>query len=165
MALGELKNGMGPDAYAIYQQAVASVMERVHPVGSLYMSASPTSPAELFGGTWEQIKDMFILAAGDTYAAGSTGGEAAHTLTENELPYIDGSWQTFVVNSHMIDGVSGHAYGGSASKSIKVNGVSSYESDVYVANAEYIYGFKFGQNVPHNNMPPYIAMYIWRRIA
>lgn len=150
---------------ALLTQHTKDTLLAAYPVGSLYMSTEATSPASLFGGAWEQIKDRFILAAGDTYAAGSTGGEAKHTLTENELPYIDGSWQTFVVNGHMIDGVSGHAYGGSASKSIKVNGVSSYESDVYVANAEYIYGFKFGQNVPHNNMPPYLTAYIWRRIT
>jgi hypothetical protein len=130
-----------------------------------WFSDDPTSPASFIGGTWEQIKDRFILAAGDTYAAGSTGGEATHTLTENELPYIDGAWQTFVVNRHVFDGVSGHAYGSTALKEIIVNGVSSYESNTYSAFAGYLYGFKFGQNVPHNNMPPYLTAYIWKRIA
>ena len=51
-----------------------------------WASNDPTSPASFIGGTWEQIKDRFILAAGDTYAAESTGGEETHTLTENELP-------------------------------------------------------------------------------
>lgn len=41
MALGELKNGIGPDAYAIYQQVLAAVVERDHPVGSLYISENP----------------------------------------------------------------------------------------------------------------------------
>ena len=57
-----------------------------YPVGAIYISTDATSPAGLFGGTWEQIKDTFFLAAGDTYAAGSTGGEATHTLSENEMP-------------------------------------------------------------------------------
>nr|DAY61318.1 MAG TPA: hypothetical protein [Caudoviricetes sp.] len=48
MALGELKNGIGPDAYAIYQQVLAAVVERDHPVGSLYISENATSPAELY---------------------------------------------------------------------------------------------------------------------
>lgn len=130
-----------------------------------WASDDPTSPASFIGGTWEQIKDRFILAAGDTYAAGSTGGEATHTLTENELPYIDGTWQTFVVNRHSFDGVNGHAYGATALKEIIVNGVSSYESNTYSASTGYLYGFKFGQNVPHNNMPPYLTAYIWKRIA
>ena len=143
----------------------AALLNYAYPVGSLYMSAESTSPASIVGGTWEQIKDRFILAAGDTYAAGSTGGEATHPLTENELPYIDGTWQTFVVNRHAFDGVSGHAYGSTALKEIIVNGVSSYESNTYSAFAGYLYGFKFGQNVPHNNMPPYLTAYIWKRIA
>ena len=62
------------------------LLDKLYPVGCIYQSAKATSPAELFGGTWEQIKDRFILAAGDTYAAGSTGGEATHTLTVNEMP-------------------------------------------------------------------------------
>lgn len=147
------------------EAAKRAALLAANPVGKLWASDDPTSPASIVGGTWEQIKDRFILAAGDTYAAGSTGGEATHTLTENELPYIDGEWQTFVVNRHSIDGVSGHAYGSTASKGILVNGVSSYESEVYNATAEYGYGFKFGQNAPHNNMPPYLTAYIWRRIA
>ena len=52
------------------------VIGMIYPVGSIYMSVNATSPASLFGGTWEQLKDRFLLAAGDTYAAGSTGGEA-----------------------------------------------------------------------------------------
>ena len=44
-----------------------------YPVGSIYLSINSTSPDELFGGTWEQIKDTFLLACGDTYAAGIYG--------------------------------------------------------------------------------------------
>lgn len=51
-----------------------------------WVSPDPTSPAELFGGMWERIKDRFVLAAGDSYKAGATGGEAEHELTLTELP-------------------------------------------------------------------------------
>lgn len=57
-----------------------------YPVGSLYWSSSSTSPASLFGGTWTQVKDKFCLAAGNSYAVGSTGGETTHLLTLAELP-------------------------------------------------------------------------------
>lgn len=58
-----------------------------HPVGSLYWTASTENPATTFGGgTWTQIKDKFILAAGDTYSNGATGGSATVTLTENQIP-------------------------------------------------------------------------------
>ena len=60
--------------------------ELIYPVGSLYLSAVDTDPGVLFGGTWERIRDRFLLAAGTAYGAGTTGGEAAHALTENELP-------------------------------------------------------------------------------
>ena len=63
-----------------------ALLNAIYPVGSIYMSVNSTSPATLFGGTWERIKDRFLLAAGDAYAAGGTGGEATHTLTEGEMP-------------------------------------------------------------------------------
>lgn len=66
------------------------LLRSVYPVGAIYMSVSNINPATLFGfGTWEQIKDRFLLAAGDTYAAGSIGGEAEHILTEEEMPAHD----------------------------------------------------------------------------
>ena len=58
----------------------------IYPVGSIYLSVNSTNPQYLFGGIWEQIKDRFLLGAGDSYYAGSTGGEAMHTLTQNEMP-------------------------------------------------------------------------------
>lgn len=67
---------------------IEDIINIVYPVGSIYMSVNSTSPASLFGGTWERIKDRFLLASGDTYSAGSTGGEAQHTLTNNMPPYL-----------------------------------------------------------------------------
>lgn len=65
----------------------AAVVDLIYPVGSIYMSVASTSPATLFDGTtWEQLKDKFLLGAGDTYTAGDTGGNASHTLTTSEMP-------------------------------------------------------------------------------
>ena len=64
----------------------------VYPVGSLYWSSNNTDPGTLFGGTWQQIKDMFVLAAGDSYSVNSTGGEKTHTLTIDEIPSHDHSF-------------------------------------------------------------------------
>lgn len=58
----------------------------VYPVGSIYISVNSTSPASLFGGTWEILNDVFLLAAGSYANAGTFGGEAAHTLTVDEMP-------------------------------------------------------------------------------
>lgn len=62
------------------------LLDYCYPVGSLYWSKNATNPGTLFGGTWTQVKDKFVLAAGDSYEAGSTGGEASHKLTTNEMP-------------------------------------------------------------------------------
>lgn len=162
MALGELKNGIGPDAYAIYQQVLAAVVERDHPVGSLYISENPTSPAELYGGTWEQIKDSFILAAGDTYAAGSTGGEANHKLANNEMPS-----HTHIVTTYYNYGWNvkvglelGETF--TSSNHVNITGSQSFGTNT---GRGYLGTNASGGDKPHNNMPPYIAAYIWRRVA
>lgn len=61
-------------------------MDDVYPVGSIYMSVNATDPGKMFGGTWQRIKERFMLGCGDTHTAGTTGGEFSHTLTFNELP-------------------------------------------------------------------------------
>ena len=58
----------------------------IYPVGSIYISVNSTNPSVYFGGSWEQIKDRFLLACGDTYNNGIFGGEAKHKLTVNEMP-------------------------------------------------------------------------------
>lgn len=161
MALGELKNGIGPDAYAIYQQVLAAVVERDHPVGSLYISAEATSPASLFGGTWEQIKDRFILAAGDTYAAGSTGGSPTHTH------YVSGNAAIGVTQNTT-------AYDSSGAKISE-----EFPIGLFAHTHEYDYVFDSGNAFystmscvktkgnanERSNMPPYITVYVWKRIA
>lgn len=164
MALGELKNGIGPDAYAIYQQVLAAVVERDHPVGSLYISENATSPAELYGGTWEQIKDRFILAAGDTYAAGSTGGEEKHTLIESELPYLRGSISAHAGSNPNLASMW-YSADGVFKNSIKWSGHVKPQTATYTdAESIKIVLFEAGNDQPHNNMPPYITKYVWQRI-
>ena len=70
----------------------------VYPVGSIYWSSNNTNPGTLFGGTWTQIKDKFILAAGDSYSNGATGGAATVTLTVSNMPS----------HSHTIGGSTGN---------------------------------------------------------
>ena len=62
------------------------LLNLVYPVGSIYLSSKNTNPGTLFGGTWVQIKDRFILAAGDSYSNGATGGAATVTLTVSNMP-------------------------------------------------------------------------------
>lgn len=162
MALGELKNGIGPDAYAIYQQVLAAVVERDHPVGSLYMSENPTSPAELYGGTWERIEGRFIMGASDTYPEGSTGGEAEHALTESELPNVTGRFD-FQSDGNSQGIVTG-AYGVFSLGQMSIGGFRPNNKIDESGCARQII-MSFDSNSPHNNLPPYIAVYIWRRVA
>ena len=71
------------DASSIYYK----LMKLIYPVGSLYWSSKSTNPAALFGGTWVQIKDRFVLACGDTYkTVDETGGESSVTLSVDNMP-------------------------------------------------------------------------------
>lgn len=151
MALGELKNGIGPDAYAIYQQVLAAVVERDHPVGSLYISESPTSPAELYGGTWERIEGKFIMGASDAYPAGSTGGSKSVILKQSNLPS-----GKFRVISDSGEGI-GITTGSLASGTRRFYGIGGAEPYPYVNLG--------GNDSPVNTIPPYYSMYIWRRVA
>ena len=121
-----------------------------YPVGSIYLSTAETSPASLFGGTWEILNDVFLLAAGSYANAGTFGGEAVHTLTDNEIP------------SHTHNINAGYANIGSASS---VNGKLLAGDD----NNGWLWDFastgSTGGGEAHNNMPPYLAVYMWKRVA
>ena len=129
--------------------SITQLLLMAHPIGSIYSSTVATSPADLFGGTWVRIKDAFLLSAGDTYSAGSTGGSATHTLTVDEMP------------SHSHD--VGIAYPFEAGSALPFVPYSSNPEPYVVGNYDVV---KFtGNNQPHNNMPPYLAVYMWRRVA
>ena len=124
-----------------------------YPVGSIYMSANSASPASIFGGTWTQLKDRFLLGLGDGGApAGTTGGAATVTLTEAQLPShahasIAAGYQVLAANNQNSDFMVGSG---------SVIGVS-YTGNYTTSNT--------GANQAHENMPPYYAVYIWRRTA
>lgn len=121
-----------------------TIFDLIYPVGSVYISVNPVSPADLFGGTWKQIQDTFLLAAGMNYEAGTTGGEAEHTLTIEEMP------------SHN-HGINGAGRAGTDSGDFG----SVQLSSVWAAN----YSAEVGGGGAHNNMPPYLAVYMWQRTA
>ena len=124
-----------------------AIWELIYPVGAIYISAAATDPKTLFGGTWERIKDRFLLAAGDTFAAGKTGGEAEVTLTADEIPEIKMSYQ-YTGQSTVI--------GTDAIRLYDANGQMNQYTGPQNSNC----GGK-----AHNNMPPYLAVYVWQRTA
>ena len=131
-------------AYTYELYKVRSNALDIYPVGSIYMSVNNTDPSTFFGGTWQQIKDTFLLSAGDTYQAGATGGEAEHTLITDEMPSHNHGYRTTDLSSGGSWTV--HHYSSRA-----LNGT------LYTENA--------GGGKAHNNMPPYLVVYMWQRTA
>lgn len=125
-------------------------LDFIYPIGSIYMSVNSISPQTLFGGTWTQIKDRFLLACGDTYTNGTTGGEATHKLTVNEMPSHYHGLNTVI---------NGTNPGDSAPYRIQTDKYQWGGTGVYTSTNS------SGSSQPHNNMPPYLAVYIWKRTA
>ena len=126
------------------------------PVGSIYTSVVGKSPASLFGGTWEQLKDRFLLGSGDAYAAGSAGGEAEHELTVEEMPthkHEVGFLHPNTGNTLNIIAFNSGSYG----VSVNYSGAGSASYKVAIGNT--------GGGSKHNNLPPYLAVYMWKRVA
>ena len=131
-----------------------SLLDMVYPVGSIYLSVSGTDPQTLFGGTWARLEDVFLLAAGAKHAAGSTGGEESHILTETEIaPHK----HAMAYGPESSASSTGFSYGIAAGSATNSAGGRGYASNLGT--------FSAGGGQPHNNMPPYLAVYTWKRTA
>ena len=140
---------------------MAAYWKTIYPVGAIYINTNSTSPASLFGGTWEQIKDRFLLGAGDTYVAGNTGGEDTHTLTKEELPEING-YIAFQSTGNTQGIVAGTA--GVFSKKEISTGAFRPNNPIVEEGSSRAFSMSFGNSQSHNNMPPYITVYVWKRV-
>lgn len=148
------------DAFKTY------MLDLAHPIGSYYWSSEATNPSDLFGGTWEQIKDRFVLAAGDSYGVGATGGLST-TRHVSYLPPINShASQESGTNYYNAFYERAHAYL-SGNGGLLDYGMSAVVQDV---------GGNIGTNGSNatevrqlnyvtNNMPPYLVAYCWRRTA
>jgi hypothetical protein len=132
-----------------------TMFEVIYRVGAIYISTDTTNPHDLFGfGTWEEYaQGRAIIGAGigtdsndviKSFSPGEIGGEYNHTLTVDEMPShfhydptITGQSGIYEVNS----GPASYDYNGSAPTS------------------------STGGSQPHNNLPPYVTVYIWRRTS
>lgn len=132
----------------------------VYPIGSIYMSTINASPASFIGGSWERLKDKFLLGAGDTYSAGSAGGAATHALTVSELPRHSHAQQISVPGEN---GMYKMVYGTSGSGTAW--GQTLSEGTVKSLTGKQVSTDYTGSNTAHNNMPPYLTVYMWKRVA
>ncbi len=118
------------------------------PIGYIYLSTVEIDPSIYFGGKWEQIKDRFLLTAGDTYKNGAIGGEANHRLTISEMP------------NHSHNYSSGRWYW--AEKDGGGDVITNQTGTSYIFTRTTT---STGGNNAHNNMPPYLVVYAWKRVG
>ena len=123
-------------------------IDDVYPIGSIYMSVNSTNPSTLFGGTWVQLKDTFLLACGDTYSNGSTGGSADAVVVSHTHDFTNGG-QAITVASNSAIFTNGFGTGSHWNGSNANTGT--------VASS--------GESGTGKNMPPYLAVYVWKRVA
>lgn len=132
----------------------------VYPIGSIYMSVNSTDPSTLFGGSWERIQDTFLLASGSTYGAGTTGGSAKATLPSHTHTVGSNDYQLWVAKRGA----------GSAEEGGKISGNAKYYAGALGGSTS---NYKWLASVDSNgvsdvsqaNMPPYLAVYVWKRIG
>jgi len=143
-------------AIASLNSSLTNYWSKIYPVGSVYISLNSTSPATLFGGTWEQITDRFLFAT--NHDPGATGGSDKHTLTIAELP------------SHNHE----HIYGVDRSQELYFEDTSGGSQNAHVGNNTTNPSSAYrttaftgwtGGNQSFSTMPPYTNVYMWRRTA
>lgn len=148
--------------------AMAKAKLDAHPVGSYYWSNDSTSPATLFGGTWEALPAGYTLIAQGsgkddygsfTYTAGEKYGERKHPLTTDELPHIHGTVSDIARQS--VD--QKLSASGVFSAPAYVEGVSFGTN--FTSNQGDGFVLDFGKDVPHENLSPCVAAYGWMRTA
>ena len=155
--------------HCVLDEPVKRVLLLAHPVGCVYTSLDSPSPETLFGGPWTPIKGRFLIGAGapennddntspgsDDYAAGSKGGEAAHTLTENEIPSHK---HQMIVATTKFNG----EYGMENATGIDANVI--WTTTMNISTLSGVLSGASGGGAAHNNLPPYLAVYMWRRTA
>lgn len=155
-----------PDSNGVLQLGENAFLtaQGAYPVGSIYLSVNDTNPATLFGGTWEQISQgRFLLGAGanvanttdywgaypagkENFPAGEMGGEVEHTLTVAEMPSHTHTERLEWGNTKAW-GLTGTGQGANA-----------------VVDQGSVTGAT-GGGKPHNNMPPYLVVFMWKRVS
>lgn len=137
-----------------------------YPVGSIYMSVNNINPATFFGGTWERLKGRFLLGADDsTYKLGGTGGSITHkhttgdcTLTVDQIPS----------HNHIVNKDYGFFYHSKSTSQWQLTNNTNGGVQRGSATSDNTGGGKahnHGNTGDGSNMPPYLAVYMWKRTA
>lgn len=143
-----------------------SLFLKAYPVGSIYMSVKDTDPAQLFGGSWVRLKDRFLLGAGDySDQHGAEGGEASVSLEVSQMPSHEGHLyknDTAMMTDGKYEGSAKGQYLANTTMAVfgtSGRGWNNYGTEIYPK------GYSRGSGAAHNNMPPYLAVYMWKRVS
>ena len=129
-----------------------TTLQAVYPVGSIYMSINNTNPSVLFGfGVWEKIEDKFLLASGTTYANGSTGGSADAVVVSHSHTY--GKQYVITTSGEALNRVSTAGESGTKVPNLLQSNDGIYRNEIQNS----------GEDGAGKNMPPYLAVNIWKR--
>lgn len=130
-----------------------NLLLQVYPVGAIYISTVSTSPATLFGGTWTQITNRFLVAAGSSYTAGSTGGATTHT-------------HGLTAGYAKIHHDSGYFWFAEKTVSTKWTDTGKASATGSSSSTNNAYAIELAGNTDSGStLPPYLAVYVWKRIA
>lgn len=155
--IGALASGAtAADAAKLGGKTWAQLLNLIYPVGCIYISGNATSPASLFGGTWERLQDRFLLAAGTSYSAGTQGGAAAVALATSQLPS-----PTVIL---LKNGTGAAVTLGNAGWVADSWAANAYKT-TSIGNAATKNLLTYSGGDAHNNMPPYTAVYMWKRVS
>ena len=151
-----------------------TILDKFFPIGKTWISTDPTSPASIVGGSWEQIKGRFILAADNSHAAGTTGGNGVHSHRYglhfwgfyNSIVAPFGAERCMIMTHdyksgdvlwdnnnyyHQFNNYPGKYNAALQSQTTQNNTISTY--------------FAEGDTATEEVIPPYFSAYVWRRIG
>lgn len=164
-------NEVKSNAYLLKIEFQKDLLERVYPVGSYYWSSNNISPEELFGGKWTQISGRFLFASDNNrYPIGTEGGEESHVLTISEMPSHSHNFKEFNYQGSIK--VKEDYSGQYTCPYIRRDKITPSMSGInnYLGFGGMNFGLNYNKNATgsgwaHNNMPPYITAYCWRRTS
>ena len=161
---------------------INDIINTIYPVGSIYMSVDSASPNSIFGGNWERLQDRFLLGASDNnYPIGTTGGSKDavvishnHTLSDSGLhSHTLGSGGSHIHSSTTPGNTNGdylsESSKGSAWRGIGSGwntGESGLHTHTVIADGSHTHIVnERGVDGKDKNMPPYLAVYMWKRVS
>lgn len=148
-----------------FEEYKTTILNMMHPVGSIYMTTDPTNPSEILGGTWQAWGSGCVPVGVDTSqtefsSVEKTGGEKTHKLTVSEMPSHSHDGITFseLAGTHLM------AYDNGVKPANGTGAHWSIQNTLEVGERTAV-TIKAGGDMAHNNLQPYITCYMWKRTA